>query len=206
MPTLISEKIVTLEFTDLERRTQLLGRPASPPSRTAGVHLSGVLSYIAHQIGILKPGEKDEEDISTYPLLWGRGCAWEEYIFSFFPNIDWQPGEVTVDGVSMNADGLSVDEETGKLVLEEAKFTFKSEVSGEDFLKSEKFWLWRKQVLGYCKGYGPRVTRHHVCHVRGAYKEFGPTYKQYVVGWEDKEVNQNWVMVLNNKDKAEPEG
>ena len=53
------------------------------------------------------------------------GQAWEEWIFSFFPEIEWQPGERTADGVSMNADGLSYDTEGDELWGEEAKFTFK---------------------------------------------------------------------------------
>lgn len=201
MPVLISERVIQLEMADLLKRLPLQ-IPAKPRPRSPGVHLSGVLQYVAHEIGVLKPQEKDEEE---YPLIWGLGQAWEEWIFSFFPEIEWQPGERTADGVSMNADGLSYDTEGDELWGEEAKFTFKSVATGEEFVKDKKWWLYRMQAGGFCHGHGNRVCRWHVCHVRGDYREFGPVYKQYVLRYTDKEVSQIWKMVQNHKQFAVPE-
>src|ERR1700675_2531340 len=124
MPTLLSEKVVTLEMRDLQNRVPIC-RPPQPPARAPGAHQSDILAYVARKIGVLKPGEKLEDE---YPLLWGLGCAWEEYIMSFYPDMEWQPGELTVDGISMNCDGLSVID--GEPTVEEAKLTFKKERDG----------------------------------------------------------------------------
>lgn len=206
MPELLDERVVTLEFDDLHRRV-LLSKPVVPLPRTVGVHQSGILCHIARNIGILKPGELDEEE---YPLLWALGAAWEEYAASFYPDMEWQPGELTVDDISMNADGLSCGRienvmTFGDPFLEEFKFTFKGVATGAEFLKDKKWWLWLKQAAGYCHGYGTRVVRWHVCHVRGDYKSFGPVYRQYVVRFSDREIAQNWQMLLNNRDAVQPE-
>jgi len=212
MPTLIAEKTVKLEFEDLAKRVSLLTRPKTPPTRTPGVHLSGVLAYIAQKIGVLKLGERDEYE---FPLLWGLGQAWEEYAASFYPDMDWQPGELTLDGVSMTADGLSLDLDSEfdgvpwepvQVILEEFKFTFKAEVDGDTFIKDPRFWMWRMQAAGYCHGYGPRVARFRVCHVRGDYKTaIMPVYKEYILRYSDREVAQAWMMVQSHKHLAAAE-
>ena len=196
MPTLLSEQVISLEFSDLANRVPIL-RPDLPPRRAPGLHQSGVLKYIAvERINILKPGIMLDEE---YPLLWGLGVAWEEFAVSLHPDIIWQPGEETRDGISVNCDGLSWwwnNEPT----LEEFKFTFKSEKSGEEWIREE--WMHMHQARGYCWVYGPRVVRWHVCHVRGDYKSFGPIYKQYVVGFTDEEVEGTWRMITKNAAEA----
>lgn len=201
---LIEETEVKLELSDLLARTPIQ-RPKAPPHRSPGVHQSGVLAYIAHSIGILKPDEKDEEDASEYPVLWALGQAWEEFCVSLYPDVDWQPGEETRDGISGSCDGLSFWEDESTTRIEEYKFTFKKVKTGDEFLKDDAMWMWRHQGRAYCKLYGPRVVRWHVCHVRGDYKAFGPVYKRYAVEFSDKEIDQTWSMLCNNRDKAVPE-
>lgn len=186
MPRLISEQVVTLEMADLDRRVPIR-RPEHTLERAKGAHQSDILRYIAHKIGKLKPGERDEGE---YPTLWALGAAWEEFIVSFFPDMDWQPGELTVDGISVNADGIMSTDDGP--VLEECKFTFKGVRTGEEWLDE---WLYQHQARAYCYCYGTRVVRWHVCHVRGDYKSFGPVYKRYVVEFSDVEVVQTWKML-----------
>jgi len=214
MPTLIAEKTVKLEFEDLARRVSLIGRPAKPPARAAGVHQSGILQYVAQKIGVLKPGESDEEDCAVYPLIWGLGQAWEEWIFSFYPDIDWQPGEVTIDGISGNADGVSLDMDCEldsvpwdpiQTVIEEAKSTYKSTATGDEFVKDPKWWMWRMQGGAYCFLYGAEVVRWHVAHLRGNYRDFGPVYKQYVLRYSPVEIRQVWTMLISHKHLAAAE-
>jgi hypothetical protein len=208
MPTLLADHIVTLEFKDLLNR-QPIQRPRHPPSRSPGLHQSGILSYIAVKIGKLKPGEPLEEDM---PTIFALGNAWEEYAVSLYPEIEWQPGEITLDGISMSADGLSwpdypLDEKAEDPLrshpqLEEFKFTFKGTATGPEFLTDPKWWMWLQQARAYCAAYTARTVRWHVCHVRGDYKSFGPVYKQYVVQFTDKEVEQTMQMLKNHKDAA----
>lgn len=200
MPTLLSERVVTLEFADLHKRRQLgpIRRPAAPLARAPGAHQSDILRYVALKIGQLKPNEPLEEDM---PLVIALGFAWEEFLFSMLPSADWQPGELERDGIAVNCDGITAnDAEYGEDVLEETKFTFKKTMTGAEFL--EKQWMWLHQARAYCWCYGPRIVRWHVCHIRGDYKVFGPVHKQYVVRFSDKECEQTMVMLRNNKEAA----
>jgi hypothetical protein len=204
MPTLLAERTVNFEFADLWARVPI-SRPPSPLGRRPGVHQSGILKYIAEAMGKLKPGEPLEEDM---PLIFALGHAWEEYAVSFYPEIDWQPGEIVVDGIAMNCDGLTTDPdwapEGTPLGLEEFKFTFKA--VPDDFLKDDRFWVWRHQACGYCRGYGPRVTRWHVLHAHEAgFKKFWPIYKQYIVEWSEHDIESSWKMQLKFRDRAEGE-
>lgn len=193
---LLDEKAVTLEFSDLLTR-QPIHRSAGVLPRAPGAHQSDILSYIARKIGVLKPGERLEEEM---PLVFALGFAWEEYMASFFPNMEWQPGELIVDGIAVNCDGITASDSTyGSDVMEEFKYTHKSTKTGDEFLQE---WLYLHQGRAYCHCYGPRIERWHICHVRGDYKTFGPVFKQYVVSFTDSEVAQTWAMLLKNKDAA----
>lgn len=199
MPVLLEERVVTLEFADLHARN-VVQRPAKPPARSKGIHQSGILVAIARKVGWLEAGEKDESEM---PIIMALGFAWEEFVFSLFPDIDWQPGEVERDGIFMSADGIGVYEPTGEPMVEEGKFTLKSIAEGEEFIKSPKWRMWQHQGREYCYGYGPRVERWHVCHARGNYKDvFWPTYKQYVVRFSDMECEQTHGMLVKNKHLA----
>ena len=215
MPTLLAENTVQLQFSDLLTRVPIR-RPSLPPARAVGAHQSEILAYIARKVGWLKPGEKEEEE---YPLLWALGCAWEEWAASLYAGMEWQPGEVTVDGISGNADGLSDDPVYGA-VVEEFKLTYKSAVSGAEFLTDKRYRMWQHQGRAYLKGYlgadqeggsgsgsgegsgGGGVVRWHVCHVRNDYHEFGPVYKQYVVWFSAKEVRETWAMLTRFREEA----
>src|ERR1017187_1721961 len=104
MPDLLSIRQISLQFSDLDRRSPII-RPDRPPSRAPGVHQSDILTHIAYKIGKLKPGERLEDD---YPWRMAMGNMWEEFYFSLRPDYQWQPGQLTVDGVSVNADGLGL--------------------------------------------------------------------------------------------------
>lgn len=203
MPVLLDESVVGFEFLDLAHR-QPVARPTKPLSRREGVHLSGILKYIAERTGKLKQGEPLEEEM---PTLIALGFAWEEFCVSLYPDIIWQPGEREVEGVAMNADGLSVIDinpscSNTAIQIEEFKLTFKSVFSGADFLKDPRHWLWLMQGRGYCYGYGALTERWHVCHVRGDYKSFGPVYKTYTVRFSERELEQSWKMIINYRGKA----
>jgi hypothetical protein len=210
MPTLLAEHNVNFDFADLWARVPI-SRPPSPLGRRPGVHQSGILKYIAEATGKLKPGEPLEEEM---PLIFALGHAWEEYAVSFYPEIDWQPGEIVVDGIAMNCDGLLAPGMTPKgsgtcgfwkyTQLEEFKFTFKA--VPEDFLTDDRFWTWQHQARGYCHGYGPRVCRWHVLHVHEAgFKKFWPVYRQYVVEWTEQEIEQTWRLLMKYRDRADKE-
>lgn len=129
-----------LERMDLDHRVPL-SRPAEPPRRHPGLHLSGVLKHTLESSRM--PGwdryskELDEQKI---PLIWALGHAWEEFVASLYPEWIWQPGETSrVFGscrVYMNCDGLSPDPRG--MTIEEAKYTSCAVRTGAEFLND---WL-----------------------------------------------------------------
>ena len=112
MPTLISETDVRLEKSDLLRRV-VLPRAVSadgfliPPARTPGLHLSGLLRYVAQKSKITAYiNDVAEEDL---PIRWMLGQVFEEFAASLFPFMVWQPGEVDTP-VIMTPDGVSAED------------------------------------------------------------------------------------------------
>jgi hypothetical protein len=214
MPVLLAENVVKLEYGDLWARRPI-ARPDRPLARAAGHHQSALLAHVARKVGWLKPDERDE---SEYTLIWALGQAVEEFTFSLHPDYLWQPGERMVDGIAMNCDGLSFDQQYGQRhltqpyglqcynMLQECKATYKSEPAAGDFLLDPKWKMYEHQGREYCYGYEVRVVQYTVWHLRGNYKEFGPSLKQYVVGYSDLECTQTHKLLMRYKAEVEPEG
>jgi hypothetical protein len=210
MPTLILETDVKLERVDLMRRI-VLPRTVTPdgfivpPKRTPGLHLSGLLKYIAQQVKITTYLEQiAEEDL---PLRWAIGMAWEEFAASLYPNMIWQPGEVrepvvmTCDGITTGVDQDGIEEEGGPFLIEEFKFNRARRYKGADLI--QKKWLWMQQGLGYCLGYGTEYVRWHVL---SALEWPDPVYTKYLVQFSREELDGCARMIEVNKEGAIREG
>lgn len=210
MPTLLEETDIKLDFADLAKRHPVVrphvnGKSVVQAERAAGVHQSGVLQYIARAIKILKPDERDEEE---YPLIWALGQAWEEFAASLYPEMEWQPGEVELNGIWRTCDGLNTADAPwldidGEPMLEEFKATYKRLRTGAEFLKE---WMWMHQGRGYCSAYQVRLCRWHVFYVKGDYQTFGPVYRRYLVRFTDQEIEQTEAMLVKNRDHSRAEG
>lgn len=214
MPRLLEEVQIKLDRLDLHKRLRLSRLSTGKgllqvAERSKGVHVSGILKPLAVAAKQLKPGEVLEEEL---PVLWALGIAWEEFVCSLYPDMDYQPGELCRDGVWMTCDGINMLPHIGILAsndtwedvaaIEECKLTFKKEKQGKDFLSE---WMWMHQGRAYCAGYGPLLVRWHVCYLRGDYKVFGPTYWRYLVEFSEREVETTWNMLVANKGLAVPE-
>lgn len=197
MPILLEEQTVDIQPSDLFARRPI-SRPFSPHARSPGIHLSGVLAAVAQRIGVLKPGAPWDDEL---PLRMVVGHMWEEFAVSLYPEIDWQPGEICVDGVWMTADGIQAGgtPHCGADVLHEFKATWKRTRSGAEMLEE---WYWMRQGMGYSHGYGVRHVWWHVLFVNGDYRDSGPQYKRYLIEFSDKEIEQTWTMVCNHKHLA----
>jgi hypothetical protein len=200
MPTLISETDVKLERADLLRRVPLPRTVGSdgyivPPARMPGLHLSGLLRYVAKKSRITAYLEQiAEEDL---PLRWAMGQAWEEFAASLYPDMLYQPGEA-LEPVIMTCDGLRISTGRGELYcIEEFKFNRSKKYKGADLLK--KKWLWMQQGMGYCLGYGPEIVRWHVL---SAFEFPDPIYTQYLVGFSVVELAESRRMIESNRDAA----
>ncbi len=200
MPVLLAEKVIQLEFSDLYGRRPIQ-RPAEPLARAPGIHQSGILQELAYVIGKLKPGELLEEDM---PWRMAMGVMWEEFAFSVgsLQTSVWQPGELTVDEISVNCDGIGEAELSGEIttVVDETKCTEKKVRTGEDFLGE---WMWMKQGAAYLYCYGAEVMRWTILYYRGDWQGSGPICMQYLVRFTHTEIVQNWRMLLANKHLVE---
>lgn len=196
------------------------------PPRSPGVHVSDLIRSIAVRTGVLKSetvkvGRRTEtltESIQPStgagpdPVLFALGLAWECWAAGLYPEMVWQPSEVKRDGISMSADGLTLDYEMSRQqgvrsVVEEFKATRKSaHVSGSP-RPIEGEWMWLAQVKSYCLGWDTDQARLHVLYINGNYR-FGepdgaPQYVRYDLAFTQRELSDNWELLL--REKARPE-
>lgn len=192
MPTLLNQTEVKLEWADINNR-RVRAKPRQASTRSSGVHVSGVIKYVLMTSGMLNVEDTGDE----FPLRMAIGMAAEEWFVGLWPKMKWQPGEVTLDGISGSPDGI-----TGK-VLEEFKCTWKSAYTRPDILK-ERLWMW--QLMSYLKMLKLKQARLHVVWINGDYRPPSPKYAVYNIGFTQAELDRHWEMVmLRNKDKATPE-
>lgn len=214
MPTLLEQTEVHLEWTDIAKRVR---HPAPPTHvRAPGTHLSGILRAIAIESGILKVyapqnvdstqrgGSAADLDEDIMPLRMIMGMAVEEYFAGFYPDMQWQPGELERDGIFGNPDGITLNpllNGGGSVMVDEFKATWKSEFTygGKQFLSN---WMWMRQGMGYCAMLGTRWVRFHIVWMNGDYRPPQPRYYRYLVEFTQKEIDNAWNLNLRNKHKA----
>jgi len=190
MPVLLDQSRIQIEWTDIRSR---IVRDRPKLKRSSGVHLSGVIKYVLTTSGLLGPQDVTDE----MPLRMCVGMAWEDWAVGLWPNMTWQPGEVSLDGVSGSPDGIT------ERTLEEFKATWKSSFTHGDILK-ERLWMW--QMMGYSKMLGVTEARLHVLWVNGDYRPPAPSYMAYRIRFTQEEIDRFWTnVVLKNKVNATPE-
>ena len=228
MPILLAERLIELEHIDLANRRVRVPADLSP--RSPGLHQSGILHAIAHNVGWLKPGEWDDTDKGIggrrrYPNRWLIGVMFEEMWFSLNPVVVWQPGGREKDGIWVTCDGIDTTGTDpacpGETVIDETKATEKKVRTGAEMLQEN---LYMHQGRGYAHVYplcrlqwdgvlyypkwaedGSRVARWTVLFLRGDYKGSGPVIMQYVVRFSAREIAQTWEMLVMSKGMAEEE-
>ena len=107
-------------------------------------------------------------------------------------------GEVIKDGIIMSPDGLGVDPDgdVSGVNLEEYKLTWKS-------IKShpKDNWNYMTQIQCYLNGVGLNCCIMRIIYIMGDYKGSGPVYKKFVFEFDDYELEENWQMILNHRDR-----
>lgn len=196
---------ITLSWLDADK---LHPHPYPTHKRSAGVHLTDILRYIAIQTNQLTDADRDDE----MPLRVFLGMAWEQMAARLYPEMIWQPMELERDGIAGSMDGLSLLEPSGELeqVVEEFKYTAKSmrvpggKADQHKDIRTEVLWMW--QVMGYLAMLPgePTLARLHVCWSRGAYVyPLRESYIRYLIRFERAEIENTWRMVLNHKERAQ---
>ena len=124
--------------------------------------------------------------------LWGEvGFLWEMVLSrALADHCSERPGEVELDGVIGSPDGFDPDTQ----VLDEYKCTWRSIKNA----KPENVWKWMVQVKGYCKMLGVATVRFHILYLMGDYKGSGPLYRSYLFSFTQREIDENWTMLLNH--------
>lgn len=209
MPTLISETEVRLERADLARRIVLPRSVDSagyivPATRTPGLHLSGLLKYVAAKSKITSyiadAAEEEAIERGEMPLRWFLGQAWEEAAVSLYPEMIWQPCELD-DPIIMNCDGLMYEDHDGEqATVQEFKLKRAKRTTAQKFLSN---WIFMQQGLGYCLGYGAQYVCWHVCYL---FEFPDPVYIKYLVRFEQAELDSMARMIEVNREKAIAEG
>lgn len=192
------------------RLRQLPGAP-----RTPGIHQSAVLRMMAVERGILK--DIDPADLSLVEVggdgFWesldpvsqlrmSMGLAWEEWYAKQLDDVTFHPGEMEADGIYMTPDGESIEfiyvENRRHFipVVHEIKLTYKS-VNTVAGLEGEKNWLWRSQILCYCKAMHTNIAYIHVLFPCGDYSfPIQPQLRCWRIEFSWVEIQQNWDAVL----------
>lgn len=201
MPVLISETDVRLERTDMTRRIELK-RDVSAQGwlverpRTPGLHLSGLLKYVAQKSRIAaRLAEIEDEEM---PLRWALGHAWEEFAASLEPEMVWQPYEALTP-VVMNCDGIVVNPDD--LLIKEYKFNRAKKYSGKDLIR--KKWLFMSQGLGYCLGYGATRVEWNIL---SCMEWPDPIWTKYLIEFSQEEIDGMHNMIEINREGAIREG
>jgi hypothetical protein len=205
MPTLLEETQITLDRVDLLNRVpvthpRVVKGKIQPPERAKGIHLSGILSYVAITSKMVDWAKQAEEE--QLKLRMALGFAWEEFCISLYPGAVWQPGQITANNVAMNCDGQSLLND--ELIDEEFKLTWIKRRTGAEVMRER--WYWMCQAKGYGAGYGVLKTRLHICYVNGDYKPMEPIYMRYLIEFSQKEIDDNWKMITMNRDRAKEAG
>lgn len=207
MPTLISETDVKLERIDMMRRIELKRDVSSQGwiterQRTPGLHLSGLLKYVAVKSRISARLQEIEDE--EMPLRWALGHAWEEFAASLEPEMVWQPYEALTP-VVMNCDGICFPEDqtdrTCPMLIKEYKFNRAKKYSGTDLIR--KKWLWMCQGQGYCIGYGASRVEWNVLSVM---EWPDPVWTKYLVEFDQTELDAIANMIEINREGAIREG
>jgi len=175
----------------------------SGEQRSEGLHLTRVIYDIQKELGWDYKGEGFQDRDFTMDL----GFVWEEVL-----SHSWalrhnavRPGEVTKDGIIGSPDGMGprhdVVTKTGevkvpaskRIILYEYKLTWKS--INHSVIDD---WYYMTQGKSYCHMLGLKECIWHVGHLMGDYKGSGPLYRQCWVKFTDRELWNNWEMIVNH--------
>lgn len=195
-------------------------------TRSVGVHLSQILRSYALMIGVLdKKFDTPLDDTNSAMAI--IGIAWEDHLAKHqMPGVEFHPGELSLDGIAMSPDGISIETdeeyvrlvgiEPGSWIVHEIKSTRKS---SRDFkeslrLKADKVKLWLWQIMGYRHALNsmldPELRNNvailHCMFLNGNYSkdfddpESGPTQKKFRLVFSDEELADNWLMITSHRD------
>lgn len=165
--------------------------------REEGLHLGDVTRSLADRSGLgYKPGKgggfTDMELTAEIGLLWER-------VLSLIMRDKYavRPPQIESDGIWMSPDGIGPDPKGEvPLVVEEYKATWKSCRNPP----TDNF-NYMVQVKSYCRALDTAVAVMRIFHIMGDYKGSGPIYRVARLEFTKWELEQNWDMILREKER-----
>ena len=162
--------------------------------RQEGLHLGEVTNSLMERAGLGYKGAgfSDMELTAEIGLLWERVLSrvmGEKYAI--------RPPQMLVDGIWISPDGIGPDPEgVVPLVVEEYKATWKStkRSPAEDF-------RYMVQVKSYCRAISTTIAVMRIFYLMGDYRGSGPIYRVARIEFTQAELDQNWEMVLKEKER-----
>lgn len=162
--------------------------------REEGMHLGEVIKSLMERggLGYKGKGFTDMELTAEIGLLWervlGKVMA-EKYAM--------RPPQICHDGIWMSPDGIGPDPlDEVPLVIEEYKAAWAStrRSPGDNF-------YYMTQVKSYCHALNTNVAVMRIFHIMGDYRGSGPLYRVARIKFSERELNQNWSMILKEKER-----
>lgn len=138
------------------------------------------------------------EDVSKLRIA--MGLAWEEWYIPQIPEVIDHPGELSLDDVAMSPDGESLDviitdRARHEVRIHEVKATYKSIKTVGDLTTQ---WMWRSQIMGYCKARGTRHAALHVLFVDGDYTwPMRPKAMRWDIEFTQAELDADWELKMD---------
>lgn len=164
--------------------------------RAKGLHLSEVISSLSVRAGLNYKGKgfNDMELTAEIGLLWENVLAkvmGEKYAM--------RPPQLQVDGIWLSPDGIGPDPEGEvPLIVEEYKAAWKSTRGSP----ADNF-QYMVQLKSYCYAVDTTIAIMRIFHVMGDYRGSGPIYRIARFVFTQWELDQNWQMVLKEKERME---
>ena len=185
----------------------LEARQYAPRTGAPSAHISAIIKSLCMTLDPKRFGGEVTEAVRT---RWEIGLAFEDvlgqvladrFLKSAHNSIEhgpqrWvRPGEYTdpATGIIGTPDIIDTQDE----VVEEWKATW---MSSRQPIDHPKYWHWLVQLQAYLKLTGYRTGRLRVLHVNGDYSHregAGPEFKCYEILFQDREIDENWRMLVN---------
>lgn len=168
---------------------------------TGLIHLSDIAKFIELKMKFGPVGKATKWNLNVAGEV---GFIWEEVLSMVLRDrYAARIGEVERDGIVGSPDGLSANDPFKQvpIVNEEYKATWRSSNKTPDTI-----WYWMTQFKSYCMMLGVNVTVARILYIMGDYRGSGPQYHVYRIEYSDRELQENWDMILSHRDEMVEKG
>jgi len=162
--------------------------------RAEGLHLGDVTRSLVDRAGLGYKGAgfTDMELTAEIGLLWERVLQ-----IVMHDKYAIRPPQMCIDGIWISPDGIGLDPKGEvPLVIEEYKATWKS-TKGSPL---DNF-NYMTQIKSYCHAIDTTVAIMRIFYLMGDYRGSGPIYRVARIVFTPQELDQNWQMVLKEKER-----